>query len=1097
MEILEIAKYEFLLLIRSMRFKIMTVFYIVIIGLLNVGIAFFNRNGMSPMITSISSFAPYLSFYLFSFISAITIPFIIGNFLIDDKKGRVDGVIYSKPTSSLRYIIGKFIGSVSTLITIALIIMFISSVIQITIAVRPYRIIPYITSFLLICLPTIIFLSGLVFVLNFILKNRLIVFLIVVGFSIFSIFIIGEKWLRLLDFPAMTLPLNPSDIMGYGNINNEIIQRTAYIFTGLSLVLLSSVFPYRLTERKFLSLKMLAVYTATVLVPAFLFIFIVNKISNGEQVRRYTLTAQDKYSEFPLVKIDHYDMNIELFPSKHSLKADVRMDLSVQRENNLDKAVFLLNSGLKITKLTDENNNDIPYEREYSILAVDFENSSSPPKQINISYEGEINENSFYLLDKRKGKKFLDFAGLKAEEIRWNFGECSSWLGRGCIFLIPESKWYPVPGVDYKENIRISKESNFATSEISVTVPEKYKAVTQGSLINTEKEKNKAVYIYKSDNPVPQFSINAGEYIVKHIEVDSIDFYAYYSSVHRKYAEFFADSTVLQDGIKELKDWITEETLLNYPYSSFSLVEIPLDFRAYNETYEDFNPMVQPGVIMIYENNINLAEVQYLPFYRSSENQAKQRGDFFDSYNRKKGYFKKYIASNLAFSGRFGGINRSMGDWGSNLLNVITEYWGFQIGSKDRQSSLIRKGINRQIPFLLGGQNDAVFFYDKSELYDAVEEKPLIEFSPEEDDILYDRAMQLKCPAIMNSLCYEIGEDKYKEIISGFLEKYRYKNPSIEDFKIFAEETSGKNLDSFFEQWLETPLLAGYTITKAEAYPLITKEIKIQYQMKVRVRNWEEGHGNIRVRFRTEKDNIERYVPFESFEEKEIGVVVPDKPRSVEVNTIFSKNWTSPRFIYTLPEKPMNATPFDGAKTVEPEESEEIIVDDQDEGFSIVNLKKDRFRIFGQEENGSNIREGVDGASLSMDRIGNWTRFYHWLSFGKFRNSMIVKNKGKGNTYAVWKTIIPEDDFYETYIFINNYTRNTQFVAERIGSVFYITVVHSASEENVEIKTSRDMDGWHYLGAFEYNKGDTAEIRLSDKCDGAVIADAVKWVPAD
>ena len=42
------------------------------------------------------------------------------------------------------------------------------------------------------------------------------------------------------------------------------------------------------------------------------------------------------------------------------------------------------------------------------------------------------------------------------------------------------------------------------------------------------------------------------------------------------------------------------------------------------------------------------------------------------------------------------------------------------------------------------------------------------------------------------------------------------------------------------------------------------------------------------------------------------------------------------------------------------------------------------------------------------------------------------------------------------------------------------------------------MDGWHHLGEYEYKKGETAEIRLSDKCgDGVVIADAVKWVPAD
>ncbi|NVM03041.1 MAG: hypothetical protein HWN67_11930, partial [Candidatus Helarchaeota archaeon] len=389
MEILEIAKYEFLLLIRSIRFKIMTFFYLIIIGLLNVGIAFLNRNGASPMIASLAGFAPYVSSFLFSLISAFTIPFIIGNFLIDDKKTRVNEVIYSKPVSNLKYVMGKFIGSILTLITISLIIIFISSVIQITIAVRPYRIVPYITSLLLICLPTIIFLSGLVFALNFILKNRFIVFLIVVGFSIFSIFIIGDKGFRLIDFSATTLPLNPSDIMGYGNINNEIMQRTAYIFIGLSLIFLSAVFPFRLSESRFLSLKMLIISVVIALIPVFLFKSILNNIYKDKQTRINILTAHNKYSEFPLIKVIHYDMNIKLFPSNHRLKADVKMTVLFPQEN-IKKAIFVLNSGLKITRLTDKNGSDIPYEREYSILAVDVKTLNNPPEQINISYEGKI-----------------------------------------------------------------------------------------------------------------------------------------------------------------------------------------------------------------------------------------------------------------------------------------------------------------------------------------------------------------------------------------------------------------------------------------------------------------------------------------------------------------------------------------------------------------------------------------------------------------------------------------------------------------------------------------------------------------------------------
>jgi len=248
--------------------------------------------------------------------------------------------------------------------------------------------------------------------------------------------------------------------------------------------------------------------------------------------------------------------------------------------------------------------------------------------------------------------------------------------------------------------------------------------------------------------------------------------------------------------------------------------------------------------------------------------------------------------------------------------------------------------------------------------------------------------------------------------------------------------------------------------------------------------------------FRTEEDRIVREIPFDSYETKEIGVVVTDKPQYVEIDPVFAKNWTNPRFNYDIPEKPANAAPFEGIKTVEPFKSSEIIVDDQDEGFSIASVKKDRFRIFGQKTNGSNIREGIGSIAEVFSRLGSWTRLSFAGAYGKYRNSVVVKNKGKGSSYASWKTVIPEDGIYDTYIFIKDYTYNRRIMVEIIGTMFYVTVISSGEEDNIELKTSRNMDGWHYLGEYEYKKNETAEIRLSDKCDEIVIADAVKWIPA-
>jgi hypothetical protein len=502
--------------------------------------------------------------------------------------------------------------------------------------------------------------------------------------------------------------------MGYGNITNEILQRIAYVLFGLSLVTLSSIFPFRLPEKSSLNLKILIISFATIIVSILFFIIIINNILRDKQIRKNTLFAHNKYSEFPTVEVTNYDMNVTLFPSKHRLKANIKMNISYPIEKNLNKLIFVLNAGLKITDITDENGHHLPYIREYSIIDIDTEKNDKSPEQIHISYEGKINQNSFYLLEERKEKIFLEFAGIKMPQIRWNVGECPSWIGEGNVFLIPESRWYPVPGVDYKDNVKISKPTNFSTAKISVTIPEKYSVVTQGLLTSTKIEKNNIIYTFRTDVSVPQFSLNAGKYIVKYTEVDSVHFYAYYSSIHRRYAEFFADtSNIVQKTIKELKEWIETETKLKYPYPTLSFVEIPLDFRTYFESYDDFNPLVQPEIVMVNENNINLSSVQYVESFNSEQKRAKRRGEAFDVSERKKFFFINYLASNLALSGKYGFRNISDGDWGLEFLNIIPEYWGFQIGCKDRISSLIRKGITRQLLQFLGAGDEDEFGLNK------------------------------------------------------------------------------------------------------------------------------------------------------------------------------------------------------------------------------------------------------------------------------------------------------------------------------------------------------------------------------------------------
>ncbi|MDW5289745.1 M1 family metallopeptidase [Formosa sp. PL04] len=57
---------------------------------------------------------------------------------------------------------------------------------------------------------------------------------------------------------------------------------------------------------------------------------------------------------------------------------------------------------------------------------------------------------------------------------------------------------------------------------------------------------------------------------------------------------------------------------------------------------------------------------------------------------------------------------------------------------------------------------------------------------------------------LLHALRVEIGDKAFKAAVKQYLEKYKFKNVVSDDFIKEAEAVSGKNLDGFFELWLDT-----------------------------------------------------------------------------------------------------------------------------------------------------------------------------------------------------------------------------------------------------------------------------------------------------
>ncbi len=97
--------------------------------------------------------------------------------------------------------------------------------------------------------------------------------------------------------------------------------------------------------------------------------------------------------------------------------------------------------------------------------------------------------------------------------------------------------------------------------------------------------------------------------------------------------------------------------------------------------------------------------------------------------------------------------------------------------------------------------------------------------------------------------------------------------------------------------------------------------------------------------------------------------------------------------------------------------------------------------------------------------------------------------KGKGESKALWIPQIPEQGLYEVFVWygrdpFNNHATDAPF-----------TVKWSGGLETFEVNLKENTGQWNKLGEFEFAKGDSGYVMISNDANDNVVADAVKFVP--
>lgn len=379
----------------------------------------------------------------------------------------------------------------------------------------------------------------------------------------------------------------------------------------------------------------------------------------------------------------------------------------------------------------------VPYNYFEDQLTVDLGRSYSSLEtfEIYIKYTArpeEVKEKGGEFIKDAKGLYFINPKGLdptKPTQI-WTQGETES-----------NSCWFPT----------IDSPNQKSTQEIYITVPEKFKTLSNGKLISQNNNTNgtRTDYWKMDQTHAPYlFFMGIGEFsIIKDTwKGKSVDYY-----VEKEYENVAKD---IFGKTPKMLDFYSNLTGIEYPWDKYSQI------------------VCRDYVSGAMENTTAVIH---------AEDAYQTKSQLID-----KNEWENTIAHEL-FHHWFGNLvtaeswsNLSMNE---SFANYSEYLWLEHEYGKDEADAHLDKDINR--------------YFETSE--DNL--KNLVRFEYRHREDMFDLVSYNKGGAVLHMLRSVIGDEAFFETIKRYLKQRQYNTAEVTHLRLIAEEVSGKDLNWFFNQW--------------------------------------------------------------------------------------------------------------------------------------------------------------------------------------------------------------------------------------------------------------------------------------------------------
>jgi hypothetical protein len=726
-----------------------------------------------------------------------------------------------------------------------------------------------------------------------------------------------------------------------------------------------------------------------------------------------------------------------------------------------------------------------------------------------------------------------------------NVNKRQAFLTEKYVLLTPETYWYPVSALNYYPANPARIKIDFTNYTLLVKNENGLSAVSQGSM-----KADSGYRMFKSDKPLTGLTLAIGNYFSDTLKVDSVEYRSYYFPGHDYYKK---DLSQIKDTLPNLVSGIMRELETNfstrYPFSTLSLVEVPVQFYSYPKKSTQTRAEVQPSMVLLPEK---LSTVENAGFYKRFTRQKKRmarnnqvitdkelqvrlfndfiRNVFISGENFR---FVNGVPSNEPLRYRLG---PSFYFFKNNFYS--SEYPVINAVFESHLQHLTHQGPASGFMAGFGALSDN----DKANLIlKDISFRNLLVKNPAGDTIR--NVLTVKGDWLFNLLRSRAGIDDFKAWFSNYIDDHTFKSIDILQFNHDIKERFGFEFYPYLNDWYNGKEQPGFLITDFKTNEIVVGD-RSKYQVTFLASNPEPVAGLFNVSFRTggpgsgggqqinemtqggggrvsismqgrgmEASDISKIVLMNPNESKRIGIVLDASPRAMMINTLSAKNIPGEINIpiNDIIKSKSGLKEFSGEETLGSmplfTDPSEIIVDNEDSGFisSKQNTISPLKRLLGIENRKAN----------TYMQISDWNTPEYWQPvvltsyYGKYIRSAVYTRAGKGEKTIKWWAIIKDPGYYDIYCYIG---KSVERMSVRSGSNtgsegpaenqegndkykdMHYKIYHDEGVEDITLDFGNAEGGWNNLGRYHLSP-DTVKVVLTNQSAGRmVIGDAIKWV---